>query len=75
MDINPDYLKIDGEIIRHLHQSETNRKPSWAITVLSREFGMEIVAEFVENQAIQDYLFRLRHRVFTGLLFLQTDGL
>ena len=56
MDIHPDYLKIDGEIIRHLHQSETNRKLLRAITVLGREFDMKIVAEFVENKAIQDYI-------------------
>ena len=56
MDIHPDYLKIDGEIIRHLHQSETNRKLLRAITVLGREYDMKIVAEFVENKAIQDYI-------------------
>ena len=74
MELNPDYLKIDGEIIRHLHQSETHRKLLRAITVLGREFNMKIVAEFVENKAIQSHILDYGIQYSQGFYFYKPAG-
>lgn len=51
--IHPDYLKIDGQIIREVHRSIENEAIVEVMAALGRKLGIELVAEFVENQEIQ----------------------
>lgn len=52
-EINPDYIKIDGAIVKNVHTCESNQKLLRTIVFLGNEFGIELVAEFVENAEIQ----------------------
>jgi diguanylate cyclase (GGDEF)-like protein len=44
-----DYLKIDGSFIRNLRDSVNDRVFVQAMVEISRVYGMEVVAEWVEN--------------------------
>jgi EAL domain-containing protein (putative c-di-GMP-specific phosphodiesterase class I) len=44
-----DYLKIDGSFIRNLRESVNDRVFVQAMVEISRVYGMEVVAEWVEN--------------------------
>ncbi|MFI3173497.1 MAG: EAL domain-containing protein, partial [Eubacteriales bacterium] len=52
--IEPDYIKVDGGIIREVHTKHENRLILDSITTLFKKMDIEVVAEFVENQQIQD---------------------
>lgn len=47
-----DLLKIDGQFVRHLDTSETDRAIVNSMAELARAVGVKTVAEFVENEDI-----------------------
>lgn len=51
-----DYVKIDGSFIRQIDKNDEDRIFVKALTEVSQNLGKEIVAEFVENEAIMDIL-------------------
>jgi EAL domain-containing protein (putative c-di-GMP-specific phosphodiesterase class I) len=51
-----DYLKIDREFVRDLVTSESDRHVVWAVINLARGFGMQTIAEGVEDQETLDLL-------------------
>ncbi|MBP8126918.1 MAG: EAL domain-containing protein, partial [Aeromonadaceae bacterium] len=51
-----DLLKIDGQFVRHLDTSETDRAIVNSMAELARAVGVKTVAEFVENAAIREKL-------------------
>lgn len=44
-----DYLKIDGEFIRHLDRSDIDQRMVRAMVQIARAVGMQTIAEFVES--------------------------
>lgn len=54
-----DMVKIDGSFIRHLPQEPEDQALVRAIVEVARVFGLQTVAEFVENEAIVDILVKL----------------
>jgi PAS domain S-box-containing protein len=48
----PDILKIDGSLIKHLQINTNNRDIVETIVMFAQKQGMKTVAEFVENEAI-----------------------
>jgi len=48
----PDILKIDGSLIRHLQINPNNRNIVETIVMFAQKQGMKTVAEFVENEAV-----------------------
>lgn len=53
MKIRPDYLKIDGQIIRDLHKNYENEVIVEMTSNLGRKLSIDLVAEYVENADIQ----------------------
>jgi Amt family ammonium transporter len=51
-----DYLKIDGAFIRDLEHDPIARAMVSSINSIGHEMGLRTVAEFVESEAILDYL-------------------
>ena len=51
-----DLLKIDGQFVRHLDTSETDRAIVNSMAELARAVGVKTVAEYVENQVISERL-------------------
>lgn len=67
--INPDYIKVDGGIVRSLHTSEMNRKIMDIIVFMGQHFQSDIIAEFVENQQIQEQVKQKKIRYSQGYYF------
>ncbi|MDQ1540401.1 MAG: hypothetical protein QOH29_1127, partial [Actinomycetota bacterium] len=45
-----DFLKIDQEFVRDALTSESDRNVVWSVVNIAKRFGLETVAEGVENQ-------------------------
>lgn len=54
--LNPDFIKIDGQIIRGVLKHDVNKKIVGTIKHLANALDMKIVAEYVENKDLQDYI-------------------
>jgi EAL domain-containing protein (putative c-di-GMP-specific phosphodiesterase class I) len=54
-----DYLKIDGEFVRHCAESETDRILIAAVVQIARGMRKRTIAEFVTNQETVEVLTRL----------------
>ena len=52
-ELDVDFIKIDGKYIKNLDSSEKSYKIVKAISEFASSMGIEVVAEFVENEAIQ----------------------
>lgn len=51
-----DYLKIDGEFVRNLLNNTVNHAIIWSINNIGRILGIQIIAEYVENEHLHDAL-------------------
>lgn len=67
--LNADYIKIDGEIVRNMLNDEKCRQILDTILFLSKQTNTELVAEFVENNEIQEEIERLGIRFSQGYHF------
>lgn len=54
--LRPDYLKIDGSIIRNILEDKSNASILNGMISICRELSIPMVAEFVENEAVNGYL-------------------
>lgn len=54
LEIQPDYIKIDGKFIRELSSNKKAFIVTKAITELSHNIGAEVVAEFVVDKPVLD---------------------
>jgi len=66
LSLQPDYLKIDGSIIRKITQNSTEKELVALITGLARTMGAKTVAEFVEDREIFDLAKELGVDYFQG---------
>lgn len=55
-DLPVDYLKIDGKFVRNIDNSQINRSIVDAIIKIGHELGLEIIAEYVEDEQIRQKL-------------------
>jgi len=56
LEIDLDFIKIDGLFIKNILVSEKDKKVVMAIVGLAQTLGVETIAEFVENKEIFDVL-------------------
>lgn len=54
VDLEVDYLKIDGQFIRNLHRDETSRHALKAILEFASGTGAKTVAEYVETRRVYE---------------------
>lgn len=52
MRINPDYIKISGELVKDIHQIAESRILVENIAVFARKMGFETIAEYVHNEEV-----------------------
>jgi diguanylate cyclase (GGDEF)-like protein/PAS domain S-box-containing protein len=67
--IRPDYLKIEGSFVRGMVHNEADHKIVSHIHELARSFGMQTIAESVEDAAIEKALRDIGIRNAQGLHF------
>ncbi len=65
----PDYLKIEGSFVRGMLTSESDRKIVAHIHELARSFGVETIAECVENAATEQALREIGIRNAQGIYY------
>jgi len=54
LSLKVDFIKIDGSLIRHLHEDHTAFLVTSGIVEFARSLNIQTVAEFVHNSAVQD---------------------
>jgi len=64
-----DYLKIDGQFVRQIHNNIVDRAMVKSINEIGKVMGKQTIAEFVENQEIMDILETLNVDFAQGHLF------
>ena len=65
----PDYLKIEGSFVRGMTQNEADRKIVVHIHELALSFGMQTIAESVENEETRNALNKIGIGNAQGLLY------
>lgn len=71
LEVDPDYLKIDGQFIKNLPENRTAYLLVQGIVELARGIGAKVVAEFVDRPAIQDLIETLGIEYSQGYLFMK----
>ena len=51
-----DYLKIYGEFVKNLMNNTVNHAIIWSINNIGRILGIQIIAEYVENENLHEAL-------------------
>ena len=69
LNLRPDFLKIDGSIIRKITQNSTEKELVTLITGLAQTIGAKTVAEFVEDREIFELAKKLGIDCFQGYYF------
>lgn len=67
--LKPDFLKIDGSLIKNIDKDKSARLIVSTIVDFSHKLGMKIVAEFVENEEIFKIVKKLRVDYSQGYYF------
>ena len=67
--LNPNYIKIDGQIIRDLLCNELNQKIVGTILYLANALQIDLIAEYVENAELQAYISQQGIRYSQGYHF------
>ena len=56
MELNVDYIKIDGSLIKSVDKDVNSQIIASTILDFSQQLGIKTVAEYVHNQAVLDYV-------------------
>ncbi len=71
VELKPDFIKIDGSIVKNIENSDQSGIILDTICYLSKRMGTQTVAEFVETQGIQDIILQRGITHSQGYLFSQ----
>jgi EAL domain-containing protein (putative c-di-GMP-specific phosphodiesterase class I)/GGDEF domain-containing protein len=75
MELEPDYLKIDGSLIKDLQSSKKSFSMVKSIVEFGHELGIKIIAEYVANEEIFKILLSLGVDEFQGFYFGKPEPL
>ncbi|XQF93819.1 EAL domain-containing protein [Pseudoalteromonas espejiana] len=64
-----DYLKIDGSLIKNIERSEIDQEIVKSINAIAHMMGMQTIAEFVENEQINNILYEIGINYAQGYQF------
>ncbi len=73
--IQPDYLKIDGSLIKNIDTDKNAYKIVKTIVQFSKELNIKTIAEFVHNKEVADICMKLGVDEFQGYFYGQPDYL
>ena len=69
LDVKPDYLKIDGSLIKDIHTNKNSLALVIAIVEFSKKLNIKLIAEFVHNKEVFDVVKNLGIDEFQGYYF------
>lgn len=67
--IRPDYIKIDGSLIKNIHTDSNSRELVKSIIKFSQELHIKTIAEFVHSKEVFDIVYELGVDEFQGFYF------
>lgn len=67
--VQPEFVKLDGSLVRHINTSSVNQLVVTAVSDLSRELGLRVVAECIETAQELETLRALGIELLQGYLF------
>lgn len=73
--IQPDYIKIDGSVIKHIAEDEKSRLLLDSMAYFAHKMNTQTVAEFVETKEIQDLVLQFGITYSQGYHFSQPQPL
>ena len=71
LEIKPDYLKIDGSLIKHIDTDESSYILVQAIIDFSHKLGIKVIAEYVHNEKVFTMLKELNVDEYQGFYFYE----
>lgn len=69
LELSPDFVKIDGSLIKHLDTDKKSYELVKAIVFFSQELGIQTVAEFVHSKEVFEIALELGIDLFQGYYF------
>jgi diguanylate cyclase (GGDEF)-like protein len=69
LSLNPDYIKIDGSLIKHIDTDKKSYAVVKAIINSAKELGIKIIAEFVHSKEVYEIVDELGVDEFQGFYF------
>lgn len=69
VEIKPDFIKIDGEIIKNICKSKASQVVVETIIELAKKLNVSLVAEYAENKDIQNAILKYGIPYSQGFLF------
>ena len=67
--IRPDYIKIDGSLIKHINEDSDSLELVKSIVRFSQELHIKTIAEFIHNKEVFDIVYDLGVDEFQGYYF------
>ncbi len=74
LNLNIDFIKIDGSLIKNIDKDENSKKIVKVISTFAKETNIAIVAEYVENENISNILKELGVEYFQGFYFYKPSA-
>ncbi|MDD4506629.1 MAG: EAL domain-containing protein [Sulfurospirillaceae bacterium] len=68
-ELSPDFIKIDGSLIKNIHVDKKSYELVKAIVFFSKELGIQTIAEFVHAKEVFDITLKLGIDQFQGYYF------
>lgn len=68
-ELSPDFIKIDGSLIKNIHIDKKSYELVKAIVFFSKQLGIETIAEFVHSREVFEVAYRLGIDYFQGYYF------
>lgn len=75
MDLEPDYLKIDGSLIKNIDKDERSKRIVTTIVKFAHGLGITVIAEFIHSKEVLDICKELGVDEFQGFYFSEPSEL
>jgi len=75
MDLEPDYIKIDGSLIQNIDKDERSQKIVSTIITFAQSLDIKIIAEFIHSKEVLDVCIELGVDEFQGYYFSEPSEL
>ena len=75
MDLEPDYLKIDGSLIKNIDHDQRSYNIVKTIVTFARSLNIKVIAEFVHSEEVLEVCKELNIDEFQGFYFSEPSEL
>lgn len=72
-ELSPDFIKIDGSLIKNIHNDKKSYELVKAVVFFSKELGIKTIAEFVHCKEVFDIAYKLGIDQFQGYYFAEPN--